>query len=75
MSTPPKPSTKQTEKKAVFSLETVINGKTYRKVEMHVTYCVSESKRSILHSLVDRGVNSSTVGNDVRVIENILIEK
>lgn len=75
MHTPSTPTTKETGKKAAFSSEVVMNGKTYRKVEIHVACCASESKRSTLHSLVERGANSGTAGNDARIIENTLIEK
>ena len=47
--------------------EIIVNGKTYRQVNLH-TYSISASKSSSTQSLVDHGANGGIGGSDVCVI-------
>ena len=46
-----------------------MNGKTYREVQQHMTYCITKKSHYSMHSLEDRGDNDGVTGSVVRVIE------
>ena len=48
----------------------VINGKTYREINVHsrTTYNVAKHKASLSGSLIDRGANGGLAGGDVRIV-------
>ena len=56
--------------KPVANDEMVINGKRYRRINVHqrITYNISNIKDTKLGSLVDRGANGGLAGGDVRII-------
>ena len=62
----------ESKKKVVCKSEIVIDGEICRKVNACATYQLSQTNRSSLHSLVDRGAYGCAAGNDVCVIEKHL---
>ena len=54
--------------KAAHKSGIVVDEKTHREVNKTITYSLSHTARSSMHSLVNRGVNEGITGNDVRVI-------
>lgn len=69
MSTPNHNTSNQSSKKVISKSEIVIDGETHRKVNTCATYQLSQTNRSSLYCLVNRGANGGVTGNDVRAIE------
>ena len=58
-------STLLTNNRSAYKSEIIINSKTYREVNITITYFLSQTSDSSSHSLVDRGANDSIAGNNV----------
>ena len=69
MSTPNNTASNPSNKKVIFKSEIAIDEETCRKVNTCATYQLSQTNRSSLYSLVDRGANGRVAGDDARIIE------
>ena len=64
-------SAKNKMQTSTISPDMQINGSTYRRINTHSTYHVSEHQQTHTSSLVDRGANGGIAGNDVRLIPSL----